>query len=131
MAATAKKIGAILSLSGLLLSFPSGCSPHPPSSGQPQNPFAAFEELGYRIEYEYDPAAPHSYHASRNWVDPAAENDVGREYVGVVVRGLYVLRIIDGQVTLNNQPRGTIHKGDHLKVTRDLRVWVNGAEVRK
>lgn len=131
MATTAKQLGALLALGGLLGS-PVGCTPsNPPPAGRAQPPFETFEELGYRVEYEYDPAAAHSHHASKNWVDPADEDAGAREYVGVVVRGVYVLRIIDGRVTLNDRPRGTLRKGDHLKVTRDLRVWVNGSEVRK
>lgn len=79
-------------------------------------------ELGYVIEYETDPATEHIHQSN-------PDRD-GKEYVGVVVQGDYSVMILDGTVTVNRQPRGTVKKGDRLKVSLDGRLWVNGVERR-
>jgi hypothetical protein len=78
--------------------------------------------LGYLIEYEYDPATQHVHQSN-------PDRD-GKEYVGVIVQGHYSVIIDGGELTVNREPRGTVRKGDRIKVTLGRRVWVNGTERR-
>jgi hypothetical protein len=84
--------------------------------------FETADELGYLIEYEFDPDTMHAHQSN-----PDRE---GQEYVGVLVQGHYSMQIIDGQVTVKQTPRGAVRKGDRLRITLDGRLWVNGAERR-
>jgi hypothetical protein len=84
--------------------------------------FATAEELGYHFEYEIDPATEHLHQSN-------PDRD-GKEYVGVVVSGHYSVMILDGALTVNREARGTVQKGDRIKVALDRRVWVNGSERR-
>jgi hypothetical protein len=85
--------------------------------------FATAEELGYLIEYEYDPATQHVHQSNpdRN----------GQEYVGVIVQGHYSVMILDGALTVNREPRGEVRRGDRIRITLDGQVWVNGSERRR
>jgi hypothetical protein len=84
--------------------------------------FEAADELGYLIEYEFNPETAHLHQSN--------PDRGGQEYVGVTVQGHYSVMILDGQITLKGEPFGTVKKGDRIKVTLDRRLWVNGAERR-
>lgn len=76
------------------------------------------EELGYRFEYEIPPGGLHILQSN-------PDRD-GREYVGLVVQGHYSVMIDDGNLTINREPRGRVHKGDQLRISLEKEVWVNG-----
>ncbi len=84
--------------------------------------FETADELGYLIEYEFDPETWHKHQSN--------PDRAGEEYVGVLVEGHYSMQIVNGKVTVKQTPRGEVKKGDRLKLTLDGRLWVNGAERR-
>jgi hypothetical protein len=93
--------------------------------GRPWRPppsFATTNELGYVIEYEFDPDKQHIHQSN--------PNKDGKTYVGVIVEGHYSVMILNGALTVNREPRGEVRKGDQIKVLLDRRIWVNGVERR-
>ena len=84
--------------------------------------FETANELGYLIEYDFDPETMHAHQSN--------PDRAGEEYVGVLVQGHYSMQIVDGKVTVKQTARGVVKKGDRLKLTLDGRLWVNGAERR-
>lgn len=89
---------------------------------QPPRSFVTANELDYLIEYEVDSATDHTHQSN-------PDRD-GKEYIAVIVQGHYSVMILDGNLTVNRERRGTVKKGDRIRVTLDWRVWVNGTERR-
>ncbi len=84
--------------------------------------FETADELGYLIEYEFDPETMHAHQSN--------PDRAGEEYVSVLVQGHYSMHIVNGKVTVKQTSRGEVKKGDRLRIDLDGRLWVNGVERR-